>query len=81
MVGRILRWPAGLYTLYKPLPVDGTCEYDESFQEASRDFPGGPVVKTPCFHCRGCRLDSWLGSQDPNHVLHTRPQEKNQLTL
>ena len=18
------------------------------------DFPGGPIVKTPCFHCRGC---------------------------
>ena len=21
------------------------------------DFPGGPVVKTPCFHCRGQRFD------------------------
>ena len=30
-----------------------------------RDFPGGPGVKTPCFHCRGCRFDSWS-----REVLH-----------
>ena len=24
------------------------------------DFPGSPVVKTPCFHCRGHRFDPWL---------------------
>ena len=24
-----------------------------------RDFPGGPVVKTPCFHCRGCGFILW----------------------
>ena len=23
------------------------------------DFPGGLVVKTPCFHCRGCRFHPW----------------------
>ena len=27
-----------------------------------RDFPGGPVVKALCFHCRGHRYDSWLGN-------------------
>ena len=26
------------------------------------DFPGGPVVKTPCFQCRGCRFDPRLGN-------------------
>ena len=26
-----------------------------------RDFPGGAVVKTPCFHCRGHGLGPWLG--------------------
>ena len=26
------------------------------------DFPGGPVVKTPCFHCRGHRFDPWSGN-------------------
>ena len=26
----------------------------------SRGFPGGPVVKTPCFHRRGCGFYPWL---------------------
>ena len=25
-----------------------------------RKFPGGPVVRTLCFHCQGCEFDSWL---------------------
>ena len=28
----------------------------------SRDFPGGPVVKTPCFQCKERRLDPWSGN-------------------
>ena len=24
------------------------------------DFPGGAVVRTPCFHCRGHGLSPWL---------------------
>ena len=31
----------------------------------SEDFPGGPEVKTPHFHCRGHRFDPWSGNQDP----------------
>ena len=27
-----------------------------------RDFPGGPMIKTPCFQCRGCRLNLWWGN-------------------
>ena len=30
-----------------------------------RDFPGGPVVKTPCSPCRGCRFDPLSGNSDP----------------
>ena len=26
------------------------------------DFPGGPVVKTPCFHCRGHGFNPWSGN-------------------
>ena len=26
-------------------------------KEHPRDFPGVPVVKTPCFHCRGHEFD------------------------
>ena len=25
------------------------------------DFPGGPVLKTVSFHCRGLRFDTWSG--------------------
>ena len=30
------------------------------------DFPGGPVVKTLCFHCRGRGFDPWGGR---SHML------------
>ena len=26
------------------------------------DFPGGPTVKTPHFHCRGHRFNPWPGN-------------------
>ena len=29
------------------------------------DFPGGPVVRAPCFQCRWCGFDPRSGSQDP----------------
>ena len=32
------------------------------FKTKIRDFPGGPVVKTLCFHCRGQGFDPWLGN-------------------
>ena len=28
-------------------------------------FPGGPVVKIPCFQFEGCRFDFWSGNADP----------------
>ena len=28
-----------------------------------RDFPGVPVVKTPCHQCRACRFDPWSGTK------------------
>ena len=27
-----------------------------------RDFPSGPVIKAPCFHCRGYGFHPWLES-------------------
>ena len=27
-----------------------------------REFPGGPVVRTPRFRCRECRFNPWLGN-------------------
>ena len=31
-------------------------------RKKQEDFPGGPVLKTPCFHCRGRGFDPWSGS-------------------
>ena len=30
--------------------------------KAFGDFPGGPVVRTPCFHCCGHGFDPWSGN-------------------
>ena len=27
-----------------------------------REFPGSPVVRTPCFHCRGPGFNPWSGN-------------------
>ena len=29
------------------------------------EFPGSPVVRTPCFNCQGPRFSPWWGNQDP----------------
>jgi len=40
-----------------------------------QDFPGSPVVKTQHFHCKGYRLDPWLGNW--NNTCHSvRPKTK-----
>ena len=31
-------------------------------KEEPMGFPGGPVVKTLRFHCRGCGFDLWSGN-------------------
>ena len=44
-----------------------------SLETEGRAFPGGPVVKTPRFHCRGCGFNPWVGTKIP----HTAgPKEK-----
>ena len=35
-----------------------------SLVKTTRDFPGGPVVKTLSFQCRGHRFDPWSGNQE-----------------
>ena len=46
----------------------------------SRDFPGGPVVKTPCFKWQGLRFNPWLENLDPTcHVMW--PKKKKKLFL
>ena len=42
----------------------GSCSrlVDGRFNKQGRDFPGGPVVRTPGFHCRGRGFDPLSGN-------------------
>ena len=35
------------------------------YREQTRDFPGGPVAKTPCSQWRGPRFNPWSGNWIP----------------
>ena len=39
--------------------------------KAAGDFPGGPVVKKPCFQYRGCRFNPWSGTKIPHTMRPT----------
>lgn len=41
-------------------------EYDFFKKGNVRDFPGGPVVKAPRFHCRRHGLHPWPRNKDPS---------------
>ena len=35
------------------------------WKQTDREFPGGPVVKTPHSQYRGPGIDPWLSNEDP----------------
>ena len=43
------------------------------------ESPSGPVVRTPCSHCQGPRLDPWLGNKDPTSRTARPKKKKNSL--
>ena len=44
-------------------------EYSTVFENIIfRDFPGGPAVGTPSFHCQGCGFYPLLGNWDPGYI-------------
>ena len=45
-----------------------------------QDFPGSPVVKTPCFYCQGHGFDPWLEWRFPYAMQHGQKKKKNQNT-
>ena len=40
------------------------------------NFPGSPVVKTLCFHCKMCGLNPWLGNKIPHALHHSQKLKK-----
>ena len=45
------------------------------------DFPGSPVVKTPCFYCRGCGFDPCQGNKILHTVQHGQKKKKGMVAL
>ena len=41
------------------------------------DFLGGPVVKTPCFHCKCCGFDPGQGNKIPHAMWHGKKKKKD----
>ena len=46
--------------------ISHLCPYFSSFKRTQRDFPGGPMFKTPHIHCRMPRFNPWLGTKIPH---------------
>ena len=42
------------------------CFFFMGFRHGCGNCPGGPVVKTSCFHCRGSLFCPWLVKKDAN---------------
>ena len=43
-------------------PAGGLDDERKRKKRVKRDVPRGPVVKTPCFQCRGYGFNPWLGN-------------------
>ena len=50
------------YLIYFLETIRFLTPYFDVFKFTSWEFPGGPVVRTPHFHCRGHGLHSWSGN-------------------
>ena len=46
----------------KDMDFEGLCLWVWIHLRITWDFPGGPGVRTPCFHCRRHRFDLWSGN-------------------
>ena len=79
-------WPAGhLYQNFlDPAQINKTKvlsvrAWGYAFKTSgSREFPGSPVVGTPCFHCQGLGLIPGRGTKIPQAALCS--QKKNKQT-
>ena len=61
------------FSLWKPLANEQNCI--QNVLKWLSDFPGVPVVKTPCSQCRGCGFNPGQATTIP-HVVWCRPKKK-----
>ena len=50
--------------------------HDFTIIRIGTNFPGGPVVKTPCFHCRGSGAIPDRGTTIPHATLHSQKEKR-----
>ena len=50
--------------------------YMWNLKKQNRDFPGGPVVKTPFFHCRRHGFDPCQGTKIPHATQCSQKNKK-----
>ena len=51
-------------------------------REGFGEFPGGPLVRTLCFHCQGPRFNPWLGNKDPrSHSVQPKKKKERERGL
>ena len=85
--------PPILWVLLEACPVhgrygaDSACKHDlqdigfflilVSHTNVVGEFPGCPVVRSPCFHCNGPGFNPWSGNKDPaSHGIWSKKEEK-----
>ena len=57
--------------------LDENQEPENKIQQ-DREFPGGPVVRTRCFHCQGPGLVPGRGTKIPRAVRRSQKKKKIQ---
>ena len=50
-------------------------EQDEIKKSHGKDFPGGPMVKTLYFQCKGNEFNPWLGTKTPSSQVEKEKTE------
>ena len=51
----------------------------QTIRKVHWDFPGGPVVRSLHFHCRGFGFNTWSGHYMPHASQHSQKKKKGAL--
>ena len=67
------------YIHHTPTPVFHLRSWDRN--EYEREFPGSPVVRTPCFHCRGLGSVLGQGTKIPQAAQCSQKEKKKSMRV
>ena len=63
-----MKYTVGIFSFFLNFLISGVWIWD---------FPGGPVVKTPSFHCRGLGFDPWSRTKIPHAAQRGTAKQKS----